>query len=369
MILTSPYIWSATNPIFLDDFSELLEAYRSAGRVIVTTNGCFDLLHAGHVRFLQEAKALGDILIVGLNSDASVRRIKGSGRPILPEAERAAMLMALKPVDHVLIFDELLPNDFLAAVRPAVHCKAGDYSSEALPEADVVRRHGGEIRILPFVTGYSTSKMIDRILETGNQDEPAPVLEHAPDGRRAEILEYFLASSNVLRQAGYRLAEEIQAAADLMIGALHSGHKILACGNGGSAADAQHLVGELVVRYKLDRRALPAISLTHDPSSLTASGNDYGYEQVFSRQVQAYGVPGDVLVAISTSGKSPNVLAAVREAQGRGMKVLGLTGQKHSPLHDMVDVCLAIPSEDTPLVQQAHTAAIHILCDLIERSL
>jgi D-sedoheptulose 7-phosphate isomerase len=369
MIMTSPYIWSANLLVTLDDFSERLESYRAENKVIVTTNGCFDLLHAGHVQFLQEAKALGDVLIVGLNSDASVRRIKGSGRPILPEAERAAMLMALKAVDHVLIFDELLPNDFLAAVKPAIHCKAGDYSRDALPEAEVVRRHGGEIRILPFMAGYSTSKMIDRILASGNNHEPALLAGSSTGDRRSEVMEYFLASSNVLRQAGYRLADEILAAAELMIEALHSGHKVLVCGNGGSAADAQHLAGELVVRYKLDRQALPAISLTHDPSTLTASGNDYGYEQVFSRQVQAYGRPGDVLVAISTSGRSPNILAAIREAKERRLKVLGLTGQKQSPLHGMVDICLAIPSEDTPLVQQAHTAAIHILCDLIERSM
>ena len=135
----------------MQNVSGLLDSYRAQGKVIVTTNGCFDLLHTGHIQFLQQAKTLGDILVVGLNSDTSVRRIKGNGRPLLPEAERAAMLMALKAVDHVLIFDELLPNDFLAAVKPAIHCKAGDYTGEALPEAEVVRRYGGEIRILPFV--------------------------------------------------------------------------------------------------------------------------------------------------------------------------------------------------------------------------
>ena len=277
--------------------------YHAQGKVIVTTNGCFDLLHTGHIQFLQQAKTLGDILIVGLNSDTSVRRIKGDGRPLLPEAERAAMLMALKAVDHVLIFDELLPNDFLAAVKPAIHCKAGDYTGEALPEAEVVRSYGGEIRILPFVEGYSTSKMIDHILSGSNGNDHTPAAATSLDSRRTEVMEYFLASSNVLRQTGYGLAGEICMAADLMIEALHSGHKILACGNGGSSVDAQHLAGELVVRYKLDRRALPAISLTNDPSILTAAGNDYGYEEVFARQVQAYGTPGDVLVAISTSGQ------------------------------------------------------------------
>ena len=147
--MNETYEWTASKEKSFDDFLTTVGAYHATGRRIVTTNGCFDLLHAGHIQFLSQAKALGDILIVGLNSDASVRQIKGNNRPIWPEAERAAMLLALKPVDHVVIFGELLPTNLLSAIRPAYHCKAGDYSEEGLPEADVVRKNGGEIRILP----------------------------------------------------------------------------------------------------------------------------------------------------------------------------------------------------------------------------
>jgi D-sedoheptulose 7-phosphate isomerase len=369
MTTSSVYAWTVSKKIPLDDFLCVLDSYHSAGKTIVTTNGCFDLLHVGHTRFLEQARSLGDVLIVGLNSDASVRRIKGGNRPVLPEAERAAMLLALKSVDHVLIFDDQLPINFLAAIKPAIHCKAGDYASDGLPEADVVRSNGGEICILPVVSGYSTSKVIERILAS-EKDNGIPEEENSHlSSQLNEVLDFFFAGSNILRQTGYRLAEEIIVAVDLLTDALQSGHKILICGNGGSAADAQHFAAELVVKYKLARQALPAMSLTTDSSILTASGNDYGFDQIFSRQVQAYGRPGDVLVAISTSGSSPNILAAIQEAKSQGIKVLGLTGLKKSPMQGMADICLSMPSEDVPLIQQAHTAIIHVLCDQIEKGL
>ena len=211
--------------------------------------------------------------------------------------------------------------------------------------------------------------MIERILLSKKGEDVSGEGEEYADGQLGEIMDFFISGSNVLRQAGYRLAEKIRVAADLLLEALQSGHKILVCGNGGSAADAQHFAAELVVRYKLSRQALPAISLTTDASILTASGNDYGFEQVFSRQVKAYGQPGDVLVAISTSGNSPNVLTAIDEAKRMGLRVIGLTGSKTSRMHKTVDLCLSMPSEDTPLIQQAHTATLHILCDQIEKGL
>jgi D-sedoheptulose 7-phosphate isomerase len=362
------YEWATSKGVSQDDFLKTVNAYHAAGKRIITTNGCFDLLHVGHIQFLRQAKDLGDILIVGLNSDASVRQIKGSNRPILPEAERAAMLLALKSVDHVVIFGESLPNNLLEVIKPTYHCKAGDYIAEGLPEAGVVRNNGGEIRILPVIAKYSTSKTIEKILvfEKENDVLGEGGIQHQ-DGQPDEIMDFFILASNVLRQTGYRLADKIIIVADVLIEALKTNHKVLICGNGGSAADAQHFAAELVVRYKLDRQALPAISLTTDTSVLTACGNDYGFDQIFSRQVKAYGQTDDVLVAISTSGNSPNILAAIREAKELGLKVVGLTGSKKSQIMSLVDFCLPVPSEDTPLIQQAHTAILHILCDQIEK--
>ena len=158
-------------------------------------------------------------------------------------------------------------------------------------------------------------------------------------------------------------------AAAACIGALRGGRKILFAGNGGSAADAQHLAGELVSRFNYDRPGLAAFALTTDTSVLTAIGNDYGYERLFARQVQAVGAAGDVLVALSTSGRSPNILAAVREARAKGIVSIGMTGRGGGPLAALCDHCLRTPSDLTPRIQEGHIAMGHTLCWLIERAI
>ena len=175
--------------------------------------------------------------------------------------------------------------------------------------------------------------------------------------------------SNVLRQTAYSLAPNIVTVAEDIINILRNGGKVLTCGNGGSAADAQHFAAELVGRYRRERPAWPAIALTADPSVLTSLCNDYGFEQVFARQVQALAQPGDILVAISTSGRSKNVLAAVEAASALGIRTVGLTGQGTSKLGEMVDHHLPIPSSNTAFIQQAHIAVIHIICELVEERL
>lgn len=163
--MTSAFVWTPTGPQALEPLLALRQHCRTERRTVVTTNGCFDLLHPGHVRFLQQARSQGDLLIVGLNSDDSVRRLKGPGRPLIPQEDRAAMLAALRWVDHVVIFSELLADELLALLQPDVHCKGGDYTAEALPEAGVVLRGGGQLRILPFSEGYSTSELVRAIRE------------------------------------------------------------------------------------------------------------------------------------------------------------------------------------------------------------
>lgn len=148
-----------------------------------------------------------------------------------------------------------------------------------------------------------------------------------------------------------------------------SGHKIMLAGNGGSAADAQHLAGELVNRFRFDRPALPAIALSTDTSVLTSIANDSSFNNVFARQVQALGVKGDLFIGISTSGSSPNVLKALKQCRTMKIISVGLTGQKSAKMGRLCDYCFAVPSEDTPRVQEAHIMIGHILCDLIESSL
>jgi D-sedoheptulose 7-phosphate isomerase len=363
------YEWTPSKINAVDDFLKTIRAYQAAGKKIITTNGCFDLLHTGHIQFLNQARSFGDILVVGLNSDNSVKRIKGDDRPILAEKERAAMLLALKSVDHVVVYDSLLPSELLAAIKPNVHCKAGDYTIESLPEADVVKSNGGEIRILPFLSGYSTSGFIERIIGSQKKTGTAPSRAHSSDGDVFEVMSYFTASGNLLRQTGYQLSEPISNSAFTIIEAIKTGHKILACGNGGSAADAQHFASELVGRFRYDRPAWTALSLSSDPSIMTSLSNDYGFERVFARQISAWGSAGDVLVALSTSGSSPNILAAAHEAKKRNMFIIALTGNKPTQLTELSDIRLAVPSADTPMIQQAHIAILHTICHIVEQTL
>lgn len=164
-------------------------------------------------------------------------------------------------------------------------------------------------------------------------------------------------------------ADAIAAAGALIATALERGHKVLLCGNGGSAADAQHIAAELVGRFVAERRALPAIALTTDTSALTAIANDYGYDVVFARQVEALGQPGDVLIAITTSGRSPNVVAAVAAARARGLSVIGLTGAAGMEFAAGCDVGVAVPATATARIQECHIAVGHVLCELIDHAL
>lgn len=165
------------------------------------------------------------------------------------------------------------------------------------------------------------------------------------------------------------LLGRVGSAAEACITALSNSGKILLAGNGGSAADAQHIAGEFVSRFAFDRPGLPAIALTTDTSILTAIGNDYGYEKVFARQVQAHAQKGDVFIAYSTSGKSANVIAALQEAKTRGIVCIGMTGNRGGPMKELCDHHLEVPSADTPKIQEGHAVLGHILCGLVERAL
>jgi len=150
--------------ISLPELGPRVAGLKQAGRRIVFTNGCFDILHVGHVRYLKSARALGDILIVGLNSDASVKRIKGDKRPIVPERERAEVLSSLRFVDYVVLFDEPDPYNTIAAIKPDILVKGGDWSPENIIGRDIVESYGGEVHTIPFIEGASSSRMIEDIV-------------------------------------------------------------------------------------------------------------------------------------------------------------------------------------------------------------
>ena len=150
----------------IEDLAEILKKEKAAGKKVVFTNGCFDLLHIGHTRYLAQAKAKGDLLVVGLNSDSSVKMLKGAKRPLIPQDERAEMLSNLEMVDYVTIFTDQTANNVIAALKPDIYVKGGDYSVDDLPEAEIVQNYGGKIELVSEIRGASTTSIVNKILET-----------------------------------------------------------------------------------------------------------------------------------------------------------------------------------------------------------
>ncbi len=324
--------------------------------MIVFTNGCFDILHRGHVDLLERARALGSRLVVGLNSDRSIRQIKGADLPLQSQEDRKAVLMGLRAVDEVIIFEELTPEHLIRQLRPDILVKGGDWNIDEIIGADFVRANGGKVVSLPLVEGYSSSSIREKLSSAAT-----------PEGHHDGTISASLAQHvEVFSRVVETLSGPIADCGRLICETVRAGKKILICGNGGSAADAQHIAAEFVGRYETERRALPAIALTTDTSALTAISNDYGFERVFARQVEALANEGDCLIAISTSGNSPNVIAAVMEARKRGCSVVGMTGANGKKLASLSDACVLVPAERTARIQEVHITIAHIWCELVD---
>jgi D-sedoheptulose 7-phosphate isomerase len=187
----------------------------------------------------------------------------------------------------------------------------------------------------------------------------------------SRVLDHLRRSRDALQAAieDPRFAAAVEESALLITEALSRGKKLLLAGNGGSAGDAQHIAGEFLCRMGYDRAPAAALALTTDSSVLTAIGNDYGFERVFERQIAGLGQEGDVFIAISTSGRSPNILLAITAAREKGLKVIGFTGEGGGEMAALCDLALKAPSDSTPIIQQIHLAAAHILCGLVEERL
>lgn len=322
----------------------------------VFTNGGFDILHPGHVDLLKRARALGDRLVVGLNSDDSIRKTKGSGRPIVGQEARKAVLLGLESVDEVVIFDELTPQQIIEEIAPDILVKGGDWPESEIVGADFVRSRGGEVHSLPLLDGYSTTAIVDSMNSPTTTQAPADASIDASINEHQEALAELRST----------LQPQIEETAKVIYDTFKAGKKVLICGNGGSAADSQHLAAEFVGRYETERIAMPAIALTTDTSSLTAITNDYDFERIFVRQIEALGNEGDCLIAFSTSGNSPNIIAAVMEARRRGMTVIGMTGSGGKKLAGLSDHCIMAPSARTARIQECHGLIYHLWCQLVD---
>ena len=184
-----------------------------------------------------------------------------------------------------------------------------------------------------------------------------------------EITTQLAAHRDVIARIEQEMSPRIAEMATLLVETFTGGGKLLVMGNGGSAADAQHFVAEIVGRFKMERRGLPAIALSTDTSILTAIGNDYGFDQVFRRQVEALAVAGDLVVGISTSGNSPNVQQGLELARELGCRTVGLLGKDGGSIKGCCDLALVVPTDDTPRIQEGHITIIHIVCDLLEKTM
>ncbi len=330
---------------------------------VVFTNGCFDIIHSGHLELLEKARALGTKLIVGINSDESVKKIKGAPRPFTNQNERAEILKSLRFVDEVRVFDESTPEKLIREINPNILVKGGDWQTNEIVGADFVIENGGEVFSIPLKEGFSSTKIIENIQniekkEFKNNPESEDIIEKSLQ----QHLELF---NKVLETE----TDSIRECFEIIYKAVENGHKVLIFGNGGSAADAQHLAAEFVGRYEAERRGLPAIALTTDTSALTAIANDYGFERVFSRQVEALANEGDVLIGISTSGNSPNVIAAIMSGRQIGCQTIGMTGAKGKKLASLCDACILVPAERTARVQEVHSTISHIWCEMLDKKM
>jgi D-sedoheptulose 7-phosphate isomerase len=328
--------------------------------ITVFTNGCFDIIHPGHISLLEHARDLGTKLIVGINSDNSIKAIKGDSRPFFNQNDRVAVLKSLRCVDEVLIFEETTPENLIKRIKPDVLVKGGDWATNEIIGGKFVVENGGKVISIPLREGYSSSRIVEKIQEN-SKIEPKKIVGtvniiEQSISQHLEVFQHILKNQQPL----------IKQIFETILNTINNGNKILICGNGGSAADAQHIAAEFVGRYETERKALPAIAVTTDTSALTAIANDYGFTEIFSRQIKALGQNGDLLIALSTSGNSPNVNLAVMTARELGLKTIGLTGARGKKLASLCDLCWLVPAERTARIQEAHITIAHILCEMVD---
>lgn len=349
------YEWLPEGERNLDHLLAVLALHRAAGRQIVTTNGCFDLLHPGHVRFLEAARAQGDVLLVGLNSDRSVRRLKGTSRPLISEADRAAMLLSLRSVDHVIVFDDLLPNELLAILQPHIHCKAGDYLIQSLPEAEVVQQAGGVVRILPLVDGYSTSRLVERVQAQTRMAE-LPSQQQAPAVQRQWVVEQLMDEANLLRQTAYALSPQIVELAQRIARVCKNGGRFLFVGDTASEDSTKILTAAFhsyLERYKVT---------AHRPEKTAIIVGSF-------QELTALSTINDLLIAIAydQSSETWQQITATKTVQKCAAAIL--LGPNVAKSDTSANVYLSAPASRIEHFYLAHQASLRLGCELAAQQL
>ena len=330
---------------------------KAQGKSVVLTNGCFDILHRGHIEYLRQSAALGDALVVAINDDASVNSLKGPGRPVNGQNDRAELVASLRFVDAVTVFPGPRLTKEILTLAPDVYTKGGDYTLETLDveEKEALLEIDAQIKILPFVSGYSSS----RLANLPKSPEVNSVTPANFSNARGE-LQTALAKSEQLDAA-------VIEAECLLLDCLRGGRSVFTCGNGGSAACAAHLTEELIGKFRSKRRAMPSICLNADVTALTCIANDFGYEKVFSRSIEALGKPGDLLIAFSTSGSSENIVSVLKTARQMQINTLLLTGGDGGSAQSIADKSIVMPTSSSARVQELHTLILHSWLERIDQ--
>ena len=304
----------------------------------VFTNGCFEILHLGHLHLLRKAKSLSDELIVGLNSDKSFEKLRGR-KPFRNQVDREVMLLHTKYVNDVIIFDEERPDNLIKKLRPDIIVKGGDWEGKLEIEKELVKEWGGKVIAIPRLSDYSTTNIISDIQKSCFPEN-----------------EYMKLHCETIKKLEEKYKNTIKEIIDVIFKSFKRGGKLVICGNGGSAADAIHLAGEFMCI------GLPAIALTENISAVTSMGNDVSYEYIFHNLLIPFLDRKDVLLLLSTSGKSKNILRAALEGQRVKCKTITFTGQNPSPiLVDNSSYTIQIPSTITEIVQEVYFMINHMI--------
>lgn len=319
--------------------------------VVVFTNGCFDILHPGHIELLKQAKALGTKLIVGINSDKSVRRIKGSSRPIVSENDRAEVLRGLSSVDEVVIFNEPTPEKIIKIIKPNVLVKGGDWAIDEIIGADFVKKNGGKVYSIPFKNGYSTSSIIEKI---ESQSEVIEGFNNKISVIENGLNEHLQLTKNLLENE----VNVIQDCGTIIVEAIKRGNKIFLCGNEESAQIAQIFAAELLKRVGIKESRIKVFTL---PEAISENSE---IEKNISEQINFLPNKGDVLISISNSESSIDLHSVMIKARQRGCQTIGLTGRKK--LASLCDAAVLVESVNDLRIQEAHLTIGNLWCEMLK---
>jgi rfaE bifunctional protein nucleotidyltransferase chain/domain len=320
---------------------------------VVFTNGCFDIIHPGHIDLLKKARSLGTKLIVGINSDSSVRAIKGSPRPFLQEDARAFILKELRSVDDVRIFSENTPERLIVEIKPDVLVKGGDWSIEQIVGADFVLSNGGQVYSIPFEKDFSSSKIVEKIkLSNENQEAFESVETIVANPIESALKSHLEVFENLLKGE----VSNIERCAEIIYQALSKGNKILFCADAESFPDARHFAFVFSANYK--KNTPPALFLSDDLAE--DSEDEAKAFKKFEEEIQSELSVGDLLIVLAADANSEKVLSAVMKARNKGFRTIGMTGADGKKLAGLCDAVVSVPTNQPVRLLEAHYAIVNI---------